>query len=66
VCSANAFLWKAASEASNDSHSNLVDGTDVFALKEQDVEAGLKGQKAEHEAIVSPKTLRCACLKRYV
>jgi len=52
------------SEASNDGDSDFIDGADVFAVKQDDVEAGRKGQRgqnAQHMAIVSPRDLRCAC-----
>ena len=51
----------------NDSHSEFVDGADVFAVKEKDVETGRKGQRGQnaqqHVKSVSPDNLRCACLE---
>jgi hypothetical protein len=31
----------------NNSHSDFIDGTDVFAVKQNDVEAGRKGQRGQ-------------------
>ena len=58
---------RAASEALENSHSDFVDGADVFAVHDQDVEAGRKGQRGQyaqqHVKSVSPDNLRCACLE---
>ncbi|MGC2045955.1 MAG: hypothetical protein WA669_19205, partial [Pseudolabrys sp.] len=57
----------ADSETLNNSHSYLINGTNVFAASQDDVEADRKGQrghKAQHGSIISLSGLKCAHLGR--
>ena len=52
-------------ETSDDSDSDFIDGTYIFAVKQENVEAGRKGQRGPISAAYEyrcPQKLRCVCL----